>query len=36
MQKKIRFENDSDNTIPEKVSKLNKIFLYTDTDSGRW
>ena len=32
-QKKTTFENDSDDTIPESVSKLNKIVSYGDTDS---
>ena len=32
-QKKTTFENDSDDTIPENVSKLNKIVSYDDTDS---
>ena len=32
-QKKTTFENDSDDTIPESVSKLNKIVSYDDTDS---
>ena len=35
MQKKT-FENDSDDTIPESVSKLNKIVFYDDTDSDSW
>ena len=35
-QKKSAFENDSDNTILEGVSKLNKIIFYNDTDSGSW
>ena len=30
------FENDNDDTIPEGVSKLNKIVFYSDTDSGSW
>ena len=33
--KKITFENDSDDAIPESVSKLNKIVSYDDTDSDR-
>ena len=32
-QKKTTFENDSDDTIPESVSKLNKIVSYDDIDS---
>ena len=32
-QKKTTFENDSDDAIPENVSKLNKIVSYDDTDS---
>ena len=36
MQKKTTFENDSDDTIPESVSKLNKIVFYDDTDSDSW
>ena len=36
MQKKTTFENDSDDTIPESMLKLNKIVLYDDTDSGSW
>ena len=35
MQRKT-FENDSDDTIPESVSKLNKIVFYDDTDSDSW
>ena len=35
-QKKTTLENNSDDTIPESVSKLNKIVFYVDTDSGRW
>ena len=35
-QKKTTFENDSDDTIPESVSKLNKIVFYDDTDSDSW
>ena len=41
-RKKIRkrklatFKNDGDDTIPEVVSKLNKIVFYDDTDSGSW
>ena len=38
-QKKSAFENDSDDTILEGVSKLNKIIFYNDTgsyDSGSW
>ena len=35
-QKKTTLENDSDDTIPESVSKLNKIVFYVDADSGRW
>ena len=35
MQKKT-FENDSDDTIPESVSKLNKIVFYDNTDSDSW
>ena len=31
--KKTTFENDSDNAVPESVSKLNKIVSYDDTDS---
>ena len=31
--KKTTFENDSDDAIPESVSKLNKIISYDDTDS---
>ena len=34
-QKKTTLESDSDDTIPESVSKLNKIVFYVDTDSGR-
>ena len=34
MQKKTTFENDSDDTIPKSVSKLNKIVFYDNTDSG--
>ena len=33
-QKKTTFENESDDAIPESVSKLNKIVSYDDTDSG--
>ena len=33
-QKKITFENDSDDAIPESVSKLNKIVSYNDTHCG--
>ena len=33
MQKKTTFENDSDDTIPESRSKLNKIVSYGDADS---
>ena len=33
-QKKTTFENESDDAIPESVSKLNKIVSYNDTDSG--
>ena len=33
-QKKTTFENDSDDTIPKRVSKLNKIVFYDNTDSG--
>ena len=36
MQKKTTFENDSDDTIPESVSKLNKIVFYDNTDSDSW
>ena len=36
MQKKTTFENDSDDTIPKSVSKLNKIVFYDNTDSGSW
>ena len=32
-QKKTTFENDSDDAIPESVSKLNKTVSYDDTDS---
>ena len=32
-KKKTAFENDSDDTIPKSVSKLNKIVPYDDTDS---
>ena len=32
-QKKITFENTSDDAISESVSKLNKIVSYDDTDS---
>ena len=32
-QKKNTFENDSDDAIPESVSKLNKIISYYNTDS---
>ena len=32
-QKKTTFENDSDDAIPESVSKLNKIVSYDDTNS---
>ena len=32
-QKKTTFENDSDDAIPQSVSKLNKIVSYDDTDS---
>ena len=32
-QKKTTFENNSDDAIPESVSKLNKIVSYADTDS---
>ena len=35
-QKKTTLENDSDDTIPESVPKLNKIVFYVDADSGRW
>ena len=35
-QKETTFENDSDDTILEGVSKLNKIIFYNDTDSGSW
>ena len=35
MQKKT-FENDSDDIIPESVSKLNKIIFYDNTDSDSW
>ena len=35
-QKKTTYENDSDDTIPESVSKLNKIVFYDDTYSGSW
>ena len=35
-QKKTTFENDSGDTIPESVSKLNKIVSYNHTDSGSW
>ena len=35
-KKKTTLENDSDDTIPESVSKLNKIVFYVDADSGRW
>ena len=31
-QKKTTLENDSDDAIPESVSKLNKIVSYDDTD----
>ena len=33
MQKKTTFEDDSDDTIPESVPKLEKIVSYDDTDS---
>ena len=33
MQKKNTFENDSDDAIPESVSKLNKIISCNSTDS---
>ena len=33
-QRKTTFENDSDDAIPESVSKLNKIVSYDDADSG--
>ena len=33
-QNKTTFENDSDNAIPESVSKLNKIVSYDHTNSG--
>ena len=36
MQKKTTLENDSDDTITESVSKLNKIVFYEDYDSGSW
>ena len=32
-QKKTTFENNSDDAIPESVSKLNKIVSYNDTVS---
>ena len=32
-QKKTTFGNDSDDTIPESVSKSNKIVFYDNTDS---
>ena len=32
-QKKTTFENDSDDAIPESVSKLNKTVSYDNTDS---
>ena len=32
-QNKTTFENNSDDAIPESVSKLNKIVSYDDTDS---
>ena len=32
-QKKTTFENGSNDTIPESVSKLNKIVSYDDNDS---
>ena len=32
-QKKITFENDSYDAIPESASKLTKIVCYNDTDS---
>ena len=35
-QKKTTFENESDETIPESVPKLNKIVFYDHTDSGSW
>ena len=35
-QKETTFENDSDDTIPESVLKLNKIVSYDDTDSGSY
>ena len=35
-QKKTTLENDSDDTITESVSKLNKIVFYEDYDSGSW
>ena len=33
-QTKTTFENDSDNTILEDVSKLNQIVFYDNTESG--
>ena len=33
-RKKTTFENDSDDTIPEGVSKLNKMAFFDDTDRG--
>ena len=35
-QKETTLENDSDDTITESVSKLNKIVFYEDYDSGSW
>ena len=32
-QKKTTFENGSDDTLPETVSKWNKIVSYDDNDS---
>ena len=33
-QKKTTFDSDSDEVIPDSVSKINKIVFYHDTDSG--
>ena len=35
-QKKTTFENGSDDTLPESVSKWNKIVSYDDNDSDSW
>ena len=35
-QKKTTLENDSDDAIPESVSKLNKIVSYDDTDGDSY